>query len=193
MNREELINLLGTIAKSGSGAFRREVIDKNANTHGLDQSLIGQFGVGFYSAFVVSDWVEVLSKKEGEPANLWKSDGEAGFEIGEVDDCPFERGTRITLKLKSDHSDFAKSDTVKKAAEKYSGFVAHPLFLNLERVNIVSAIWSRDPREVEDLEYKNFWEKITNTTSPYRYKLHYVTESPLSIKAVLYFPASNPE
>lgn len=104
----------------------------------VSDSLIGQFGVGFYSSFIVGDTVEVFSRKEGKnEAFIWTSDGSGSFEISEANDFDLSRGTKIVIHLKPEYKEFAKEDTLKKIIDKYSNFIQHPIFLNHEKVNVV--------------------------------------------------------
>jgi TNF receptor-associated protein 1 len=194
MTKEELIENLGTIARSGSKNFV-ESIKKDSNAN-LAENIIGQFGVGFYSGFIVGDTIEVISKSgsdPNQPAHMWVSDGNGSFEISEVSDPGFTRGTRITIHLKPECTDFAKKSEVKKIVEKYSNFINFPISINNERVNLVQAIWTRDKRELTDNDYKAFWEHLANTKVDYKYRLHFNTDAPLSIKSIIYIPGTHTE
>jgi TNF receptor-associated protein 1 len=194
MTKEELIENLGTIARSGSKNFV-ESIKKDSNTN-LAENIIGQFGVGFYSGFIVGDTIEVISKSAtapDQPAHMWVSDGNGRFEISEVSDPGFARGTRITIHLKPESVDFAKKSEVKKIIERYSNFINFPIALNNERVNLVQAIWTRDKRDLTDNDYKTFWEHIANTKVEPKYRLHFNTDAPLAIKSILFIPSSHSE
>ena len=193
MTKEELIENLGTIAHSGSKKFVEQLAEKK---EGNADDIIGQFGVGFYSTFIVADTVEVISKSNQDPtdsAYLWVSDGSGNFEISKVEDPGFKRGTKIILYLKPETVNFSKKNDVQKIIEKYSNFINYPIHLNGEKVNLVSAIWTRDKRELNDEDYSKFWEYIANTKVPYKYKLHYRTDAPLSIKSILYIPSTHIE
>jgi TNF receptor-associated protein 1 len=194
MTKEELVDNLGTIAKSGSKNFL-EKIGKGDSSQ-VAENIIGQFGVGFYSSFIVGDTIEVVSRSAAEPnapAHLWVSDGHGTFEIAEVDDPTLVRGTRITIHLKPECAHFAKKTEIQKIIEKYSNFINFPINLNGDRVNLVSAIWTRDRKELTDNDYKKFWESLANTKIDYKYKLHFSTDVPISIKSVLYVPNTHAE
>lgn len=193
MNKDELIGHLGTIASSGSRKFLEALKEKQTSTKDLEDNLIGQFGVGFYSAFIVADKVEVISRKEGEAAWSWTSDGTGTFDIAEAQNFHLDHGSRIVLHLKPSFVNYARPDEIKKVIEKYSNFISHPIFVNAEKVNIVSALWSRDKREVSEEEYRSFYEYITHSKNLYRWKLHFSTDVPMSIKMLLYVPMQNPE
>ena len=122
---------LGIIAKSGSQEFVKTLQDKNqGDTHTME-SIIGQFGVGFYSTFIVADSVEVYSKSDKEPHGVrWISDGSGDFEVSTADNVGFERGTKIYLKLKPESREFCKETEIEKILKKYSNFITYPIKLN---------------------------------------------------------------
>lgn len=189
MTKEEVIDHLGTIAKSGSQDFVK-ALNEDASA---GESIIGQFGVGFYSSFIVADSVEVISKSDKGKAVRWVSDGSGDYEVSEIEGSDIERGTRITLYLRPDCKIFSKPGEINKILKKYSLFISYPIKLNGEVINSLQAIWYRDKREVTEDEYDKFYENIANTKIPFKYKLHYSTDVPLAIKALLYIPSSNTE
>ena len=175
MTRAELIENLGTIAHSGSKAFLKALGPTSAKATagkegGLpseasakegarkDLSIIGQFGVGFYSAFMVAKSVKVYSHswKAGEPGHVWSSDGSGSYEIEEAADV--SRGTKIVVELKDDCSEFATEGRIKEIVERYSAFVSFPINLNGKRVNTVQALWLRNKNEIKDEEYTEFYK-----------------------------------
>ena len=124
MNRDEITDNLGTIAKSGSSEFMKKLqtteSGKSGETQALD-SIIGQFGVGFYSTFIVADFVEVFSKSSMEGSGVrWVSDGSGEYEVSTVDNLDFKRGTKIILKLKAESREFSRESEVEKILRKYS-------------------------------------------------------------------------
>mmetsp|Transcript_9050 Transcript_9050/g.6392 ORF Transcript_9050/g.6392 Transcript_9050/m.6392 type:complete len:139 (+) Transcript_9050:461-877(+) len=130
MAREEIAANLGTIAKSGSKEFKEALDTESAD------SIIGQFGVGFYSAFIVSDHVEVYSKADSEPqAVRWVSDGSGEYELSTVSNVGFERGTKIIIKLRPDSREFGREAEVEKILKKHSQFINFPIKLNGELLN----------------------------------------------------------
>ncbi len=190
MTREELHENLGTIAHSGSKAFLRN-LEESARK---ESALIGQFGVGFYSAFMVADEVTVYSRSwrpEGESL-VWTSDGKTGYEIAEADE-ELERGCRIVLKLREDCADFAKADRVRSIVESYSNFVAFPVMVGEERVNKVEAVWRKKKSEVTDEEYKEFYQFSAKAYDEPRYRMHFNADSPIELNALLFVPAENTE
>jgi len=189
MTRAELVENLGTIAHSGSKQFLsalKEGGDKNAN-------LIGQFGVGFYSAFMVADKVQVFthSWRDGEPGHVWTSDGSGSFEIEEVEGQ--RRGAKIVLHLKDDEKSFASDSTVKEIIKRYSSFVQFPINLNGEKVNTVDALWLRSKNEIKDEEYTEFYKFQANAWDEPKYRLHFNADAPLAINALLFTPKENNE
>lgn len=186
MTRQELIDHLGTIAKSGS-------LDFSESSDGDASKIIGQFGVGFYSSFVVADKVDVYTKtcdkEKGDQGYLWSSDGTGSFTITEVPDVP--RGTKIVLTLKDDATEFAKLANVKKAASKFSSFVDFPIFIaedgEFKEINKQDALWLKSSATQE--EHTQFFRYLGSTSygEPY-YTLMYQTDAPLSIKSCFYIP-----
>lgn len=193
MTKQDLVDHLGTIAGSGSRKFV-ERLQKEGSNPNLDEKIIGQFGVGFYSAFIVADTVEVFSRAEGETrAHGWVSDGSGSFQVFEADNFHLAHGTRVVLHLKPEFAQFARADEVRKVIEKYSNFITHPIFLNQDRINVVSALWARGKKDVSEPEYATFFEYLSKSKTPYKYKLHLNLEVPLTIKALLYVPSHNSE
>lgn len=195
MTRNEIIDNLGTIASSGSRKFL-EKLNQESNNVSLQDKIIGQFGVGFYSSFIVGDTVNVISKPTlDKNGSLWISDGSGNFEISNIssNETGFERGTKIIINLKADCLNFCKFDEVKKIIQKYSNFINFPIYLNGEKLNLVGAVWARDKKEVTDEEYQKFWEYISGSQMGYKYKLHYSTDAPMSIKALIYIPTTHSE
>ncbi|OUW17519.1 MAG: molecular chaperone HtpG [Opitutales bacterium TMED158] len=189
MDKDELIGNLGTIAHSGSKQFLqalKEGGEKNDN-------LIGQFGVGFYSAFMVAKEVKVYSRswKEDGTGHVWSSDGSGSFEIEEVEGQ--RRGTKIVISLKEDDKNFAADATVKEIIKRYSSFVQFPIKLNGEAVNTIDALWLRSKSEITDEEYTEFYKFQANAWDEPRYRLHFSADAPLAINALLFVPNENPE
>jgi len=190
MSQEELVENLGTIAHSGSKAFLKTMAEgdqKNSN-------VIGQFGVGFYSAFMVADEVEVFthSWRNDDGHLIWKSDGKTGYEITENPDGE-NRGSRIVLKLKEDCKDFAKEHTVRTILETYSAFVPFPVLLNDERINTVEALWLKAKKDITDEEYNDFYKFQAKAYDEPRYRLHFSADAPITINSLLFVPKENPE
>ncbi len=207
MTREEVIENLGTIAKSGTAQF----LDSLSGDQKKDSQLIGQFGVGFYSAFIVADRVEVFTRRAGEPADSgvhWESSGEADFSVESMD-LP-ARGTRIVLHLKKDEQDFADLYRLRSIVKKYADHISLPVMMEkqdfrsdeekakeprekeLETVNSAKALWVRSRNEVSDDEYKAFYKHISHDFSDPLDWSHNKVEGKLEYNSLLYVPAKAP-
>jgi molecular chaperone HtpG len=189
MTRAELVENLGTIAHSGSKAFLKalgEGDQKNA-------SLIGQFGVGFYSAFMVAKTVKVYSRswRAGEPGHVWSSDGSGSYEIEEAEGL--SRGSKIVIELKDDCADYANDGRIKAILERYSAFVSFPINLNGKHINTVQALWLRSKAEIKDEEYNEFYKFQAHAYDDPSLRLHFSADAPLAINALLFVPQENTE
>ena len=189
MNREELVKNLGTIAHSGTKTFLKSVKD-SGSTPG---NMIGQFGVGFYSAFMVADEVKVHTRSwraEGEEL-VWISDGKTGYEI---EDSPGQsRGVKIVMHLKEELSEYAEETRIKHLIERYSNFVGFPIFLNGTRINEVEALWLKNKSEISEDEYKAFYQFACKAWDEPAYRLHFSADAPITINALVFAPSENPE
>ncbi len=190
MTRAELVENLGTIAHSGSKAFAAAL--KNAGKGG-DASLIGQFGVGFYSAFMVAEEVKVYTHSwRGDAEHLvWSSTGVGTYTIDEAPDQ--QRGCRIVIKLKEDAKEFAQAHRIRAILGKYSNFVGFPIHLDGERVNTVEAIWLKNKDEVTEEQYEEFYKFAAHAFDKPSYRLHFQADAPLVINALLFLPEQNME
>lgn len=188
MTREELIQNLGTIAHSGSKAFL-QALQGQAEA---GSSIIGQFGVGFYSAFMVADRVEVFTQaaEPSSPAHHWVSDGSGMFEVTEALDVT--PGTKIVIHLKEDCKEFANEDRVKEVVTKYSNFVSFPIYLNGRRLNTLQALWMMDPKEISEWQHEEFYRYVAKAYDKPRYVLQYRADAPLNIRSVFYVPDTKP-
>ncbi|QLF92308.1 molecular chaperone HtpG [Pseudomonas sp. ABC1] len=204
MSRDETIAHLGTIAKSGTADFLKNLSgDQKKDSH-----LIGQFGVGFYSAFIVAEQVEVFTRRAGLPASEgvhWSSKGEGDFEIATIDKP--ERGTRIVLHLKKDESDFANGWRLRNVIKKYSDHIALPIELpkehvgkeedkpaepEWETVNRASALWTRPRTEVTDEQYQEFYKHVSHDFDNPLAWSHNKVEGKLEYTSLLYVPTRAP-
>ncbi|OOW02630.1 molecular chaperone HtpG [Pseudomonas sp. MF6396] len=204
MNRDDVITHLGTIAKSGTADFMKNLTgDQKKDSH-----LIGQFGVGFYSAFIVADQVDVYSRRAGTPASEgvhWSSKGEGEFEVATVDKA--ERGTRIVLHLKKGEDEFADGWRLRNIIKKYSDHIALPIELpkeataaegeeqpavEWETVNRASALWTRPRTEIKDEEYQEFYKHIGHDFENPLAWSHNKVEGKLEYTSLLYVPARAP-
>nr|CAD7427495.1 unnamed protein product [Timema monikensis] len=249
MTKEELVDNLGTIARSGSKAFLEQLKGQSGSSEA--SSIIGQFGVGFYSSFMVADRVEVFTKSSspGALGYKWTSDGTGSYEIQEAEGV--SPGTKIVLHLKPESREFSDEDTIRGVIKKYSNFVGCPIFLNGQRANVIQvrlvhasvvrgtgklrqiatltgfnnitstslalvaawfkalfesrsgsteggfplylhALWLMDPKEVTPQMHDEFYRFVGNTFDKPRFTLHYRTDAPLTLRALLYFPEGKP-
>ena len=189
MTEEELTKNLGTIAHSGSKEFLNALQSEGEK----NESLIGKFGVGFYSVFMVSDSVKAYTRtwqKEGEGL-CWESDGSGGYSIDKTDGQ--RRGTKIVIQLKDEFEEFSKEDRIKDIVKKYSAFVQFPVSVNGEKVNTVDAIWLRSKSEIKDEEYEEFYKFQANDHDSPLMRLHFSADAPLEINSLLFVPKRNME
>ncbi|MFT4902225.1 MAG: TNF receptor-associated protein 1 [Lentimonas sp.] len=189
MTHDELIKNLGTIAHSGSKAFLNALKENGER----NENLIGQFGVGFYSVFMVADSVKVYTRswqKEGESL-CWSSDGSGAYEIDKAEDE--RRGTRIVLTLKDEYKEYAKKDRIEGIIKKYSAFVQFPVKVDGEVLTTVGAIWLKNKNDITEEEYKEFYKFQANAFDEPRFWLHFSADAPLEINALLFAPSENME
>ena len=216
MNDEDIKNNLGTIARSGTKAFLEQLAAEDKK----DSNLIGQFGVGFYSAFMVASKIEVISKKAGENT-VWKwiSDGKGEYELEQTDDSAFPliddvpegaNGTCITLYLNNEDSEFASRWKIEDIIKRYSDHIAFPIYLHYihkeyddkgneksqaaksEQINDASALWQKPKSELKDEDYKNFYKSLSHdSTDPLLY-VHTKAEGTLEYTTLFYVPAKAP-
>lgn len=189
MTHGELVENLGTIAHSGTKAFLKQL----AEDRKPDAKLIGQFGVGFYSAFMAAKRVTVFTRSYqlNESGWQWVSEGTGGYELSAAGDLP--RGTRIVLDLKDDAKEFAKAHTIEHLVKRYSNFVPFPIELNGSRLNTVQALWTRNKSEIKEEEYREFYRYIGHDQTDPLYRLHFTADAPLAIQSLLFVPAQNLE
>ena len=187
MTHGDLVENLGTIAHSGTKAFLKQL----ATDKKPDVSLIGQFGVGFYSAFMVAKRVTVFSRsfQPDEPGWQWTSEGGGGYELSPAQDLP--RGTRITLDLKDDAKEFAQGAAIERIIQRYSSFVPFPIELNGKRLNTVQAIWARNKSEIKEEEYNEFYAFVGHDHEKPLYRLHFSADAPLAIQSLLFVTKRN--
>lgn len=205
MNREDVIAHLGTIARSGTADFLKNLTGDQKK----DSSLIGQFGVGFYSAFIVADEVQVETRKAGEAADQgvrWISQGEGEFSVEPITKA--ERGTRILLKLKEDAKEFAGSWRVRNIIQKYSDHIGLPIQIEKtvevegeeeqasatewETINKANALWTRAKSEIKDEEYKEFYKHVAHDFQDPLHWSHNKVEGKQEYTSLLYIPQRAP-
>ena len=207
MNRDELIENLGTIARSGTAAFVQQMEDKAPGEKGGEKgsekagtNLIGQFGVGFYSAFMVADQVEVTSHKAGEShAWSWVSDGKGDFAVAPAEAAGVARGTRIVLRMKKDAAEYLDAARLRKIVKTYSDHIAIPVVLAKdgedagdETLNTASAIWMRPKSDITDEQYTEFYHHVSHGFDDPWLRLHFKVEGVMEYSGLLYVPSSKP-
>jgi molecular chaperone HtpG len=187
MSEEDLMKGLGTVAYSGSRSFLEELAAKKGAE---SVSLIGQFGVGFYSAYLVADRVEVLTRAAGPGAKglKWSSDAKSTFTIEPCDRAA--RGTQVVLHLKE--AEFAEAWKVKDLVKRYSDYVTYPIKLEGEQINQAKALWQRPKSEVEDEEYDEFYKHLTHDFEPPLARTHFRAEGKHEFVGLLYVPRHRP-
>jgi len=188
MTREELAENLGTIAHSGARAFLQAAQEAKAPI----TEIIGQFGVGFYSAFMVAEWIRVVSRsyRPDQEAAAWFSTGEETFSLESAQKA--DRGSEITIKLKDDAAEFADENRLREIIKRHSDFIPFPIYLGEDKqlVNQRIALWRQQPREVEAAKYEEFYRQYTlDFEKPITYA-HMVVDAPVQLYALLYVPAS---
>lgn len=204
MTREDVVNHLGTIAKSGTAEFLSQL----SGDQQKDSQLIGQFGVGFYSAFIVADKVIVETRRAGESADQgtrWESEGEGEFSLESIDKAG--RGTIITLHLKEGEEEFADSFRLQNLIKKYSDHIAIPVFVQQdsndeegegddssapEAVNQAQAMWTRAKSDISDEDYKEFYKHVSHDWNEPLTWMHNTVEGKLNYTSLLYIPTQAP-
>jgi molecular chaperone HtpG len=193
MDEAELIKNLGTIAHSGSKEFLSQLKEKK------DVSLIGQFGVGFYSAYLVADKVTVLTRKRGTTQGYrWESDAKSGFSIEATERA--ERGTAVVLHLKEEHKELLSSWKIRELVTRYSDYVSYPIELaqekdgaqTFERINQASALWQRPAKEITDEQYNEFYKHLTHDWEPPLARKHFRVEGSQEFTGLVFIPKRPP-
>ncbi|CAA7617518.1 Chaperone protein HtpG [Magnetospirillum sp. LM-5] len=195
MNRDDLVANLGTIAKSGTAEF----MSRLSGDQSKDMALIGQFGVGFYSAFMVADKVRVVTRKAGEQHGwAWESDGKGSFTI-----APFEgaaRGAAITLTMRDDAKEFLEGHRLTSIIKRYSDHIAIPVILaegdgggeGDKTINSASALWTRSKSEISAEQYKEFYHHVAHAFDEPFLTIHYKAEGAIEYTGLLFVPGSKP-
>eukprot|EP00117_Sycon_ciliatum_P043465 scpid37409/ scgid31464/ Heat shock protein 75 kDa, mitochondrial; TNFR-associated protein 1; Tumor necrosis factor type 1 receptor-associated protein len=188
MLRHELIDNLGTIARSGSQAFLKDLKEKGETSANAAQSIIGQFGVGFYSTFMVGDLVTVYTRsyKPGSPGYKWISDGSGSFEVSPDESAAV--GSKIIVSLKSDETKFSAESSVKDIVTKYSNFISFPIYVNDKQINTVQPLWMTEGKKITEEEHKEFYQFIAQRSDTPRYSLHFSADAPIMVRSLLYVP-----
>ena len=213
MTRDEVVDLIGTLAKSGTAELRKQL--REAKNAAVSEDLIGQFGIGFYSVFMVADKVELLTRKAGESeATKWESSGDGTYTIERVEDAP--QGTSVTLHLKPEDAedelyDYTQEWKIRNLVKKYSDFIAWPIRMDVERrtpateaggedvvtietetLNSMKALWARPKDEVSDEEYKEFYKHIAHVWDDPLEVIAMKAEGTFEYQALLFIPSHAP-
>ena len=216
MTRDEVVDLIGTLAKSGTAELRQQLREaKNAQDAGASEELIGQFGIGFYSSFMVADKVELLTRKAGESeATRWESSGEGTYTIESVEDAP--QGTAVTLHLKPEDAedelhDYTAEWKIRNLVKRYSDFIAWPIRMEVEKrtpatedggeetvtvetdtLNSMKALWARPKDEVSEEEYKEFYKHLAHAWDDPLEVIAMKAEGTFEYQALLFIPSHAP-
>ncbi len=189
MTRDEIVENLGTIAQSGARKFIEATKDKQVDF----ARVIGQFGVGFYSVFMVADWVRVTSRsyKPRAKAVSWYATGDDNFQVGPAE--MNERGTKIEIKLKEDATEFAEEYRLKNIIHKHSDYIGFPIYVGEDKtqVNKQTSLWRTSKQEVTEEQYKDFHRQLTLEFEDPLLHIHMVTDVPVQLYALLYVPGKN--
>ncbi|MGW6014368.1 molecular chaperone HtpG [Streptomyces sp. NPDC055210] len=207
MSRDDLVDLIGTIAKSGTAGLMEKI--KQSKDAATAESLIGQFGVGFYSAFMVADKVTLLTRRAGaDTGTRWESDGEGAYTIQSVDDLP--TGTSVTVHLKSadsedDLADYLSESKIRQIVKRYSDFIRWPIRMATERtdadgsaapgvdtLNSMKALWARPRAEVTQEEYNEFYKQVSQDWLDPAETIHMRAEGTFEYEALLFLPSQAP-
>ncbi len=189
MTKDEIMENLGTIAQSGA----RKFLEATKDNKGDFTQVIGQFGVGFYSVFMVADWVRVTSRSHALQAQAvsWYATGDDSYQIsaGEMS----ERGTRIEIKLKEDAAEFADEYRLKNIIHRHSDYIGFPIYVGDEQqqVNKQTSIWRSSRQEITDEQYKDFYRQMTMEFEDPQTRIHVVTDAPVQLYALLFIPAKH--
>ncbi|MFP4440199.1 MAG: molecular chaperone HtpG, partial [Chloroflexaceae bacterium] len=185
MTREGMIENLGTIAQSGARAFLQRAKEAQQST----TDIIGQFGVGFYSVFMIADRVTVTSRsyRPDAAAAQWEATGDDTFTVGPGERAA--RGTTIVLHLKEDAAEFANNWRLEQTIKRHSNFVSYPIYIEDRQANEQQALWRRPPREVEAEQYPAFYKQLTLDMDEPLLHIHLSTDAPVDLHAVLFVPA----
>ncbi len=193
LSAEEMQTYLGTIAHSGAKRFIETLKELNGGDTQTTRDVIGQFGVGFYSVFMVADEVTVTSRSHDPAAEAayWRSDGQGSYEVGPA--VKAERGTTIEIKFKEDAKEFAETYRLRGIVKEHSDFIAFPIYLkedgDWKQANARTALWRESPRDVEADKYKTFYQQLTLDFQDPLHTLHFTADMPIQFYALLYIPS----
>jgi molecular chaperone HtpG len=188
MTRDEVIANIGTIAKSGTEEFIKLVAETKADAN----NIIGKFGVGFYSVFMVAKEViiKTCSFNKNEPAVEWRSDGLGDYEISELEE-KIKRGTRIQIHLKADASEYAEKWKLEQTIKKHSNFISFPIFVGNEKINTIAAIWREPKSSISKGEYNEFYKFLSFDNEEPMETIHKTVDAPIQFNALLFIPSKS--
>ena len=190
MSKDEIIANIGTIAKSGSAEFLKQLTESKQDAN----NIIGKFGVGFYSVFMVAKEVVIKTKSfmKNEPAILWRSDGLGDYEISDLTD-KIKRGTTIEIHLKDDASEFAEKYRLENVIKKHSNFIQFPIYLEKEKINTIAAIWREPKSSVKKEQYVEFYKYLSFDTDEQLETIHSSVDAPIQFSTLLFIPKKSNE
>jgi len=190
MTRDEIIKNIGTIAKSGSAEFLKK-LSEEAGSKDIS-NIIGKFGVGFYSVFMVAKEVVITTKSylKEEPAIKWISDGQGSFKVMELEETP-KRGTTIEVHLKDDAKEFAEDWRVKEIIKKHSNFISFDIKVNGEKVNTIPALWREPKSSIKKEQYEEFYKFLTYDPDPPMEVIHVSIDAPVQFNSIMFIPQKN--
>ena len=188
MTKDEITKNIGTIAHSGSAEFLKKALEDSDNP----SNIIGKFGVGFYSVFMVAEKVSIRSRSFIEDVKpiLWESDGTGTYTVKELDGYT-KRGTRIEITLKEDAIEFADEFRIKSIIKKHSNFIPFPIILNNEKINTVEALWREPKFSIKDEQYEEFYKFLTYDTEKPFDTLHLSIDAPVQFTSLMFIPTKN--
>ncbi|MBD3225015.1 MAG: molecular chaperone HtpG [Caldithrix sp.] len=187
MTRDEIITNIGTIAKSGSGEFLKKLAD-DAKKKDVS-NIIGQFGVGFYSVYMVAKEVVITTRSylKDQPAIRWRSDGSGTFKITDLEE-ELPRGTRIEVHLKDDAEEFVQKHRIESTIKKHSNFINFPIKVNGEKVNTVQALWREPKAKISQEQYEEFYKFFTLDSEPPLDTIHVSIDAPVQFNSIMFIP-----
>jgi len=199
MSHDDLVSHLGTIARSGTSAFMEKMTEATKSDKGEDVTMIGQFGVGFYSVFMVTDNVRVISRRAGADESwCWQSDGIGDYTLSPAERA--ERGTDIIIHIKDDAKEFLEEFRIRSIIKTYSDHIAIPITLTLtrdgeeksEKINAGTALWTRPKSDVSDEQYKEFYHHVSHAMDEPWLTLHYRAEGVIEYSVLMFIPSQPP-
>lgn len=192
MTDEEVKKYINQIALSGALDFIQKYDGKDDSEDAAKSGIIGHFGLGFYSAFMVADKVDILTKSfTDEPAVFWTCTDDGDYEMKTAEKA--ERGTDIILHINDDNKEYLEEDKVRETAEKYCSFMAFPVFLGDKQISDTEPLWLKNPSQCTDEEYSDFYKKVFHDYNDSLFHIHINADYPLNFKGILYFPKTSHE